>query len=162
MDFKSSSLKIRIYDMIQQYSECSTVAGIIYIFMPNQTTVTKIFWILVVVGMVTLGTSCSALLYFQWDKEPVTTNVLTTALPVNQIEFPAVTICSQGFNYNTLIASLFLLYDDFAKNSNASRIPMTPIDAAEIYNAINTDHTVSLLLMFIQAIKQFYDLKLYG
>jgi len=143
MDFKSSSLKIGLYDMIQQYSECSTVAGIIYIFMPNQTTVGKIFWILVVAGMITLGTSWSVILYFQWENQPVTTNVLTAALPVDQIEFPAVTICSQGFNDNTLMASLFMLYNDFENYSNASKLSKEPIDAAEIYNAMYTNSVVS-------------------
>jgi hypothetical protein len=150
MDFKSSSLKIRLYDMIQQYSECSTVAGIIYIFMPNQTTVGKIFWILVVAGMITLGTSWSVILYFQWENQPVTTNVLTAALPVDQIEFPAVTICSQGFNYNTFMASLFMLYNDFANYSNASKLSKEPIDAAEIYNAKPAVSFKSYCVLFVK------------
>jgi hypothetical protein len=34
------------------------------------------------------------IVYFQ--ASPVTTNVATTALPIENIEFPAVTICGQG------------------------------------------------------------------
>jgi hypothetical protein len=35
---RSTSKIKELYDMIQEYSEYSTVAGILYIFMPQQTT----------------------------------------------------------------------------------------------------------------------------
>ena len=34
--------------------------------------------------------------YAEWQKFPILTSVKTTGLPVTQIEYPAITICSQG------------------------------------------------------------------
>jgi hypothetical protein len=142
MPEKNPSKGKEFYNMIREYSEYSTVAGILYIFMPNQTTAGKVFWIIVITSMLVLSTYWSATLYFQWKDQTVITTVLTAALPVNQIRFPAVTICSQGFNYDTFLASLFLLYNDFAKNKTKPQPETTPIDSASIYNAIYTNKPV--------------------
>jgi hypothetical protein len=134
-----------LYDMVQEYSEYSTVAGILYIFMPQQTTAGKMFWVLVVVSMLALSTYWSVVLYFQWEGQTVITTVLTAALPVNQIKFPAVTICSQGFNYNTFMASLFLLYNDYAEYEIE---PGTaPIDSASAYTSIYINTPVIFFLI---------------
>jgi hypothetical protein len=141
---KSTSKRKELYNMVQEYSEYSTVAGILYIFMPQQTNAGKLFWVLVVVSMLALSIYWSVVLYFQWEGQTVITTVLTAALPVNQIKFPAVTICSQGFNYNTFMASLFLLYNDFSKNKTTPRPGTAPIDSALTYNAIYKKTQVSL------------------
>ena len=141
MPEKSTSKGKELYDIIQEYSEYSTVAGILYIFMPQQTMAGKLFWVLVVVSMLALSIYWSAVLYFQWEGQTVITTVLTAALPVNQIRFPAVTICSQGFNYNTFMASLFQLYNDFAKYK--IKPGTDPIDSASIYNSIYINSAVS-------------------
>ena len=50
--------------------------------------------------MLCLGTYWSWWLYNDWQRNPVLTTVTTTALPVSQVPFPAVTICSEG-KYST-------------------------------------------------------------
>ena len=34
--------------------------------------------------------------------QPVVTTIKTTALPINDLDFPAVTVCNQGFNVKTM------------------------------------------------------------
>ena len=46
--------------------------------------------------MLSLGVYWSIHLYFDWQEKPVLTTVTTTALPVSHVDFPAVTICSEG------------------------------------------------------------------
>ena len=43
------------YEIIQDYSEYSTIQGIIYIFFSYQTNFGRFFWILVVIAMLILG-----------------------------------------------------------------------------------------------------------
>ena len=43
------------FDIVQDYSEYSTIQGIIYIFFSHQTTFGRFFWILVVIAMLILG-----------------------------------------------------------------------------------------------------------
>jgi hypothetical protein len=45
-----------IYEIVKDYSEYSTIQGVIYIFQSNQTQVGKFFWTIVIIGMVALGT----------------------------------------------------------------------------------------------------------
>jgi hypothetical protein len=43
------------FDIIKEYSEYSTIQGIVYIFFDYQTLFGKLFWILVVICMLILG-----------------------------------------------------------------------------------------------------------
>ena len=46
--------------------------------------------------MLSLRVYWSIHLYLDWQEKPVLTTVTTTALPVSQVDFPALTICSEG------------------------------------------------------------------
>ena len=37
-----------------------------------------------------------------WDDNPILTTVSTTALPIHELEYPAITICGQGMASETL------------------------------------------------------------
>ena len=56
----------------------------------------QIFWALCVISALCLGTYWTIYLYNDWQEKPVLTTVTTTALPVSQVPFPAVTICPVG------------------------------------------------------------------
>ena len=52
-----------LFDVISEYSEYSTIQGVIYIFQSNQTQIGKVFWILVITSMLSLGTYWSFVAY---------------------------------------------------------------------------------------------------
>ena len=54
-DLQNSSKVRAMFDIICEYSEYSTIQGVIYIFQSNQTQIGKLFWILVIVSMMVLG-----------------------------------------------------------------------------------------------------------
>ena len=58
--------------------------------------------------MLTLGIYWSIYLYLDWQDKPVLTTVTTTALPISQVEFPAITICSEGKQILVLILQEYL------------------------------------------------------
>jgi hypothetical protein len=101
---KQPSQGAKIYSIIQEYSEYSTIQGVLYIFQINQSQVGRIFWSFVILAMLLLGTYWSVVAYSNWQDNPVLTTVKNSALPIKEIEFPAVTICSQGLNTDIVTA----------------------------------------------------------
>ena len=71
--------------IVKDYSEYSSVQGVIYIFQANQTLLGRMFWILVVVLMLMLGSYWSVAAYNSWQDNPVLTTVTTTAFPVTKV-----------------------------------------------------------------------------
>ena len=67
-----------LYGLIKEYSEYSTVAGLIYIFMEDQSRAGKVFWILVILSMLNLRTYWSVAIYNDWKSQPVLTTAKTT------------------------------------------------------------------------------------
>ena len=103
---KKPSQGKEMYNIIQDYSEYSTIQGVIYIFQTNQTQLGKVFWSLVILAMLVLGTYWSVCAYQYWLNNPVMTTIKTSALPINMINFPAVTICGQGMNDDIITAGI--------------------------------------------------------
>jgi hypothetical protein len=119
------------FEIFKDYSEYSTIQGILYIFQPNQTTFGKIFWIAVVVFMFMLGAFWSVEAYNGWQDNPVITTVGTTAYPIKRIEFPAVTICGQGNNEEILAAGFLKMFSDFLSQKGVN-LGISPIKGAKI------------------------------
>ena len=63
--------------------------------------------------------TCS--LYSQWQKSPVITTLESIALPIKDIEFPAVTICPQGSLYQNVDAVLFKQLREYIKNKSSEK-----------------------------------------
>ncbi len=98
-------------------------------FQLEQTTCGRLFWILVVIAMFMLGGYWSVTAYYQWEDNPVLTTVKTSAYPVSNIEFPAVTICGQGSNDVMLSAGFLYMFFKFLKENGVS-LPVSPVRAA--------------------------------
>ena len=75
------------YEIIQDYSEYSTIQGFIYIFFAYQTSFGKIFWILVVILMSILGLYWCIKAYIDWQDKPVLTTITTTAYDIRGVKF---------------------------------------------------------------------------
>ena len=95
-----------MYNIVKDYSEYSTIQGVVYIFQTNQTQIGKFFWSLVIIAMLALGTYWSVSAYQDWQDNPVMTTIKTSALSIKEINFPAVTICGQGMNEDIVFAGL--------------------------------------------------------
>ena len=81
---------------VKDYSEVCTVHGVGYIFARGQHALERLLWILVVVVGVVLATFFSIEAYLAWGDFPLITSVSTTALPISELAWPSVTLCSQG------------------------------------------------------------------
>ena len=86
----------RILNTAKEYASETTIHGFSYIANTEHHTVARIFWVLVVILALLITTFQMASLRTQWEANPVVTNLETIALPIEDIKFPAVTICPQG------------------------------------------------------------------
>ena len=79
------------------YGQASSIHGIGYILESGKNLLSsRVIWVLVV-GMASLmGILWSVEAWNDWQDNQVLTSVSTTALPISEIEFPAITICGQG------------------------------------------------------------------
>ena len=93
------SMQCKAGNTAKDYASTSTIHGLSYIFDKDHTTGARIFWVVVVIGAIAFTTYQLVSLNRQWTDSPVITTLDTIALPIQDIEFPAVTICPQGSIY---------------------------------------------------------------
>ena len=80
----------------KEYASSSTIHGFAYIFDHRHSTSARCLWTIAVVLAFSLTAWQMTSLYTQWKNDPVITTLDTVALRIEEIEFPAVTICPQG------------------------------------------------------------------
>ena len=80
----------------KQYASSTTINGCSYIANIEHPIVSRIFWSLVVILGLSVTSFQVVSLYCQWETNPVVTNLESISLPIEDIKFPAVTICPQG------------------------------------------------------------------
>ena len=54
-DFQKSSKGREMFSVIREYTEYSTIQGLIYLSLPKQTQAGRLFWSAVIAGMLILG-----------------------------------------------------------------------------------------------------------
>ena len=77
--FSSSS------EIFLDYTEYSSIQGLIYVFLSYQTIIGKIFWTSVLLFMFSLGLYWCIQAYQDWKNNPVLTTITTTAYSVNEV-----------------------------------------------------------------------------
>ena len=80
----------------QQYGGATTIHGIPYILDKDRHPLEKLLWIIFVSIGVSLIIYLSESIWSDYKKNPVITSVETTGYNIENIDFPAVTICAQG------------------------------------------------------------------
>ena len=91
------------YETLKEYADSTTIHGISYIFKNGISILDRLIWIAAVVTGIFFAIYLSTYSYVDWQNSPVTTTVLTTAKPIRNISFPAITICAQVQNYSSQV-----------------------------------------------------------
>ena len=79
----------------KEYSYSTSIHGISYIFENDVFIFERSIWVLAVFSGIILATIMSVTAFLDWRNKPVLTTVATTGYPIENIEFPAITICAQ-------------------------------------------------------------------
>ena len=98
---------------LNEYASVSTAHGIAYIFEDGRFFVERVLWLIVVIAALTFAIWMSITAYHNWKDNPVLTSVKNTGLPIEKIDFPAITICSQGAANEIVDAALFQQFNDY-------------------------------------------------
>ena len=99
MSLKPKTISQRkIIDIFRSYTSNATVHGLSYITDISLPFVDRVVWF----GIVLIFGGCAAYLshgvFGTWQSNMVVTTLKDTELPVTQLDFPAITICSQGLD----------------------------------------------------------------
>ena len=125
--------------VFREFTSNTTVHGLSYIGNKSLPVVDRLLWSIVVV---VLG-SCAACISYQilkeWQSNKVVTVLNDTELPINQLDFPAITICSEGFNMEVVEDVIEEEYKDWKKNKRAKR---NIIEADEITEFLKTTYGI--------------------
>jgi hypothetical protein len=109
------SLQKRILLTAKGYASQSTIHGIAYI-SDERFGISRLLWICAVIASLSFTAFQTTSLYNEWQNEPVITTLETIALPIKEIEFPAITICPQGKLNGVVDAVLFKQMSEYIKN----------------------------------------------
>ena len=60
----------------------------------------------------------SALILIKWQADPTVTTISTTAYPIKKVEFPAITICSQGYAKDVMDIAILKQFERFLKSKD--------------------------------------------
>ena len=75
--------------------------------------------------------------YKDWKDNPIITTVNTTAYPIEDIDYPAITICSQGASNDVMDGVLFRQFENWLKSKG-----ITPEKAKDNQSGNSTSKTV--------------------
>ena len=105
----------KLKNILREFGEKSTVAGLHYAFEPRQSKVSNVIWIAFLIVLTFFGIFTSVNNYKEWKAEPVVTTLASTGLPISEVPFPSIVICSEGADFESFYAAL---YKVLIENSN--------------------------------------------
>ena len=120
MSGKSFSKQSAIVQTVKDYANRSTVHGLGYILDKDLGRADRALWNIICLCFASLAVLLTRQAYNHWQDNQVVITLKNTAKPVNQIRFPAVTICSSGLHMD-LVENV--ITDSFLKWHNSSTEP---------------------------------------
>ena len=149
------SVRKRITDTTKDYSSSTTIHGFAYLSGDNITAVERLLWAIVVISAILFATYLVANVYKGWQDDPVITTLDTVALPIEEIEFPAVTICPQGSRQEIIDLVLYRQLTEYIENSTDNVTTLTAEEMMEkvisflndVYPGANGNPTMFTKLM---------------
>ena len=100
----------------REYASSTTAHGFSYVVEQGNSVGERILWSIIVVLALMFTTSQMTTLYMEWQNDPVITILDTVALPIEEVQFPAITICPQGSVHGILDAVLFKQFREYVSN----------------------------------------------
>ena len=101
---------------VHEFAISTTIHGIAYVFDRAIKTIDHVLWSLVVCFGAGVAVYMSLDAWNTWKDAPVLTSVSSTGLPLRKIDFPAITICSQGLIKVSFSGLLLNKINSFLRN----------------------------------------------
>ena len=101
---------------VSDYSSAATVHGVSYIFTKDVPWIDRLIWLCLVIAGLLYAFIMSVQSYNNWMDNPVITTLEDTATPIADLDYPAVTVCSEGLNMDTVDKVLHQEFQNWKKN----------------------------------------------
>ena len=88
--------KEREDETLLDFAENSTTHGLAYVFERNVHYWSRLVWLLTVIALFVLAIVMIMSLFNSWKASPITTTIDDPAVPIEEIKFPAITLCGMG------------------------------------------------------------------
>ena len=96
-----------------EYASDSNLHGIAYFCEDGLLVAERILWVVIVILAFIIAILMTVAAYNSWQADPVLTSVGTTGFPIEEVDFPAITICSQGISDDIIDAALAKQFNDY-------------------------------------------------
>ena len=81
---------------VHEYAEATSIHGIAYIFESGRLSFERLLWLILVLVFGFMAFIISMPLLNNFLDNPVLTTVHTSGYPIENVQFPSITICGQG------------------------------------------------------------------
>ena len=87
---------------LRSYTNTATVHGLSYIGDRSLPVIDRLVWMVVVCVFGGCAAYISSGVFKEWQGNKVVTTLKDTEMPITELDFPAITICSEGLNLDTV------------------------------------------------------------
>ena len=129
---KQKSVRKKTVETATEFSEATSIHGFAYISNGRNSGVERLFWTIMVILAISFTTYQVVVLYKEWQDEPVISTLETVAEPIENIEFPAVTICPQGSRQEIIDSVLFRQLKEYIERKKGKSSALSPDEMVEI------------------------------
>ena len=123
---KRKSARKKTLETTKEFCDATSIHGFAYISHERNSSIDRIFWSVVVILALSFTAYQVIVLYLEWQDEPVITTLETVAQPIEEIDFPAVTICPQGSRQEIIDSVLFRQLREYIRIKEGDGSVLTP------------------------------------
>ena len=124
----SRTTKASIVRVLRGYAESASVHGVGYV-VSARSSGDRLLWLCLVLLNLTSASYLSYQVFVSWQETPVVTHLKTTNHQVLDLEFPSVTICTEGINMEAVLNALSQDFSDWVVRNGFSE------ESEEAHNA---------------------------
>ena len=115
----SRTTKASLVRVLRDYAESASVHGVGYVVSARRPA-DKLLWLCLVLLGLTSASYLSYEVFVSWQETPVVTLLKTTNKQVLDLEFPSVTICTEGINMEAVLTALNQDFSDWLERNGVS------------------------------------------
>ena len=123
---KRKSARKTTLETTKEFCDATSIHGFAYIPHDRNSAIDRVFWSIVVLLALSFTAYQVIILYEEWQNEPVITTLETVAEPIENIDFPAVTICPQGSRQEIIDSVLFRQLREYIRGREGDSTTLTP------------------------------------
>ena len=106
---------------LRDYTSTATVHGLNYIGDKSLPLIDRILWCVVLIILGSCVASFSYQVFKEWRSNKVVTVLRETELPITKLDFPAITICSEGLNMDAVEEAIENDYNEWKRTKRTKR-----------------------------------------